>query len=106
MQLRLAQEEQESLSSQLDEAVDVVSGLHERLRSERDQASQLMSEHSELKALQERTHLELEKALAESRALQDDVIRAEEACNQAMVDCENAHHKLAGEYKYGCRVHG
>jgi chromosome segregation ATPase len=62
--------ETQEANVQLDEAVGIVSKLHERLKEEREQANALLSEHEKLKLLQDRTRKEMEKAFNDVEKLE------------------------------------
>jgi len=94
--LRAVHEEKESLSVQLEEAVDVVSGLHGKLQSERDSAQQLLQEHSQLKQLQGTTQQQLEKALEFSGKMRTQLTNAEAVRDEAMLAQQRSEMRLAG----------
>jgi len=94
--LRMANEERESLTVQLDDAVDVVSGLHDTLRGERDSANQLLDEHSQLKQLQGSTQQQLEKALQFSGSMRTQLQGAEAVRDDALLAQQRSEMRLAG----------
>jgi chromosome segregation ATPase len=94
--LRAVNEEKESLTVQLDEAVDVVSGLHEKLQSERDSAQLLLNEHSQLKQLQGTTQQQLEQALEFSGKMRTQLQQAEAVRDEAMLAQQRVEMRLAG----------
>ena len=63
--------ETQEANTQLDEAVGIVSKLHEKLKEERETASELMTEHQKLKQLQDRMRNELKTALTEVEKLEE-----------------------------------